>query len=289
MDTGGYGHPRGDRPGPAYWASGHDLLALYLWLAAVTGARRGELCVLHWADLDLERGVIRIAHSYSVAGGAKVRKDTKTHQDRSVMTGINSSYPKNNRTWVVDANNFSGATTTFNVYAVCAKQPAGYVQLESSPIDNSAGQQTSATMGCGTGDVILGGGAISGFNITSVVMTSSYPNSSASWTAAVSNFSDGGSVFGVLAICASASALLNYAIPSTSASDPAGTQKGIIQACTAPAVVLGGGNQSSNTTNLRISIKTTQPFPTSGASWKSGENNDTSFGTTLTSYAICAT
>lgn len=65
-------------------ASGQDLLALYLWLAAVTGARRGELCALQWADLDLRRGVIRIAHSYSVAGGTKVRKDTKTHQDRSL-------------------------------------------------------------------------------------------------------------------------------------------------------------------------------------------------------------
>jgi integrase len=57
---------------------------LYLWLAAVTGARRGELCALHWADLDLPRGVIRIAHSYSVADGTKVRKDTKTHQDRTL-------------------------------------------------------------------------------------------------------------------------------------------------------------------------------------------------------------
>ena len=65
-------------------ASGQDPLALYLWLAAVTGARRGELCALHWADLDLQRGAIRIAHSYSVAGGTKVRKDTKTHQDRSL-------------------------------------------------------------------------------------------------------------------------------------------------------------------------------------------------------------
>jgi integrase len=64
--------------------SGQNLLALYLWLAAVTGARRGELSALHWADLDLQRGVIHIAHSYSVAGGTKVRKDTKTHQDRSL-------------------------------------------------------------------------------------------------------------------------------------------------------------------------------------------------------------
>ncbi len=66
-------------------------------------------------------------------------------------------------------------------------------------------------------------------------------------------------------------------------------QKGIIKDCTHPAVVLGGGNQSSNTTNLRIEMKTTQPFPASGTGWKSGENNDTSAGTTLTSYAICAT
>jgi len=65
-------------------ASGQDSLALYLWLAAVTGARRGELCALQWADLDLELGVLHVAHSYSVAGGAKIRKDTKTHQDRSL-------------------------------------------------------------------------------------------------------------------------------------------------------------------------------------------------------------
>jgi integrase len=65
-------------------SSGQAQLALYLWLAAVTGARRGELCALHWADLDFQRGVVHIAHSYSVAGGTKARKDTKTHQDRSL-------------------------------------------------------------------------------------------------------------------------------------------------------------------------------------------------------------
>ncbi len=61
---------------------GLDLLALYLWLAAVTGARRGELCGLQWADIDLERGVIHVAYSYVVLTGVKVRKDTKTHQAR---------------------------------------------------------------------------------------------------------------------------------------------------------------------------------------------------------------
>ncbi len=61
---------------------GLDLLALYLWLAAVTGARRGELCGLQWADLDLDRGIMHVAYSYLVLPGVKVRKDTKTHQDR---------------------------------------------------------------------------------------------------------------------------------------------------------------------------------------------------------------
>jgi integrase len=59
-----------------------DLLAAYLWLASVTGGRRGELCALQWADIDLDAGVIHIAHSYQARGGQKLRKDTKTHQDR---------------------------------------------------------------------------------------------------------------------------------------------------------------------------------------------------------------
>lgn len=61
-----------------------DLLALYMWLAAVTGARRGELCGLQWADIDLDAGLVHIAFSYLVRGGQKMRKDTKTHQERDL-------------------------------------------------------------------------------------------------------------------------------------------------------------------------------------------------------------
>jgi integrase len=59
-----------------------DQLALYVWLAAITGARRGELCGLQWADIDLKAGVLHVAFSYLVRAGQRVRKDTKTHQDR---------------------------------------------------------------------------------------------------------------------------------------------------------------------------------------------------------------
>ena len=57
-------------------------MALYLWLVAITGARRGELCALQVCDVELENGVLHLAYNYVVVGGHRVRKDTKTHQDR---------------------------------------------------------------------------------------------------------------------------------------------------------------------------------------------------------------
>ena len=60
----------------------HPAMALHLWLVAITGARRGELCALQVCDVDLENGVLHLAYNYVVVGGRRVRKDTKTHQDR---------------------------------------------------------------------------------------------------------------------------------------------------------------------------------------------------------------
>ena len=60
----------------------HPEMALYLWLVAITGARRGELCALQVRDLDLNNGVLHVAFNYIVVDGRRVRKDTKTHQDR---------------------------------------------------------------------------------------------------------------------------------------------------------------------------------------------------------------
>ena len=48
----------------------------------VTGVRRGELCGLQIRDIDLDRGLVHVAFNYVVRGGQRVRKDTKTHQDR---------------------------------------------------------------------------------------------------------------------------------------------------------------------------------------------------------------
>src|SRR6185312_16803304 len=57
-------------------------MGLYLWLVVVTGTRRGELCGLQIRDIYLDQGLIHVAFNYVVRGGQRVRKDTKTHQDR---------------------------------------------------------------------------------------------------------------------------------------------------------------------------------------------------------------
>jgi integrase len=48
----------------------------------VTGVRCGALCGLQIRDIDLDRGLVHVAFNYVVRGGQRVRKDTKTHQDR---------------------------------------------------------------------------------------------------------------------------------------------------------------------------------------------------------------
>ncbi len=57
-------------------------LSLYLGLVMVTGVRRGELCGLQLRDVDLDRALVHVAFNYVVRGGRRIRKDTKTHQDR---------------------------------------------------------------------------------------------------------------------------------------------------------------------------------------------------------------
>ena len=63
-------------------SAGKPAIALYVWLAAITGVRRGELCGVQIRDIDLDNGWLHVAYNYVVKGGKKIRKDTKTHQDR---------------------------------------------------------------------------------------------------------------------------------------------------------------------------------------------------------------
>ncbi|HSS10080.1 MAG TPA: site-specific integrase [Acidimicrobiales bacterium] len=64
----------------------NPILAALIMLAALTGARRGELCALRWTDIDLDDGRIRIARSIFDLPGRVEEKDTKTHQERTLAS-----------------------------------------------------------------------------------------------------------------------------------------------------------------------------------------------------------
>ena len=53
-------------------------------LAALTGARRGELVALRWSDVDLVIGRVTIARSLTVARGEQHTGPTKTHASREL-------------------------------------------------------------------------------------------------------------------------------------------------------------------------------------------------------------
>jgi integrase len=57
-------------------------LGLFLWLAATTGARRGELVALRRNRVDLARAILRIEKNYVVRNGQRREKETKTDADR---------------------------------------------------------------------------------------------------------------------------------------------------------------------------------------------------------------
>ncbi len=59
--------------------------AVLIHLAVITGARRGELCGLRWADLDTKRAELLIQRSiFETLEHEIVEKDTKTHQARRI-------------------------------------------------------------------------------------------------------------------------------------------------------------------------------------------------------------
>jgi integrase len=65
-----------------------EAFGLFLRLAVVLGARRGELCALRWSHVDFDRGEVLVAGSVIyVAGQPLIEKDTKTHAERRVAVG----------------------------------------------------------------------------------------------------------------------------------------------------------------------------------------------------------
>jgi len=57
-------------------------LGLFFHVAAVTGARRGELIALRWGSIDFDRLQVLIDRAVVQVGREVIEKDTKTHQAR---------------------------------------------------------------------------------------------------------------------------------------------------------------------------------------------------------------
>jgi integrase len=55
-----------------------------VWLAMVTGARRGELCAMTWQRVDFTNAVLTIRTSIAQDGSRTWEQDTKTHQQRRI-------------------------------------------------------------------------------------------------------------------------------------------------------------------------------------------------------------
>lgn len=53
-----------------------------VWLTMVTGQRRGELCGIRWAHVDLDVATLHLEKAIGQRGAKKWEKDTKAHQDR---------------------------------------------------------------------------------------------------------------------------------------------------------------------------------------------------------------
>jgi integrase len=59
-------------------------LAVFLQLAAATGARRGEVCALRWTDIDFATGTLLIARAMVLGADGMVEGSTKTHAERRI-------------------------------------------------------------------------------------------------------------------------------------------------------------------------------------------------------------
>jgi integrase len=63
-------------------------LAAIVWLALVTGARRGELCALRWPNINEDEGDLLIGASYAVRKGQRMIKPTKTSRKRRLALDL---------------------------------------------------------------------------------------------------------------------------------------------------------------------------------------------------------
>jgi integrase len=101
-------------------------LAALLLLAALTGARRGELCALRWTDVDWTAATLSIARSvFETAGGGWAEKDTKSHAARRIgLDELGLAILRRHRASVDELAEELGVTVAADAF-MFSRSPAG--------------------------------------------------------------------------------------------------------------------------------------------------------------------
>ena len=204
-----------------------------------------------------------------------------------LAASVNSSRPyQTTKGWEAWVNNGSADDTTFAVWAVCAKKPAGYAVVKHA-VTNRKGEQTFGSAACAGTKVELGGGVFSSSRNLSVNINSTYPGSAfqgfRGWVAYMNNASAANAKMTVYSICAKP-VIPGYEVllgPATA--NPDGGQTLASQVCTAGKVPVGGGI-SSDSASLLVTLNSTAP---SSDGWIGFENNASGAGTTMNALVIC--
>jgi hypothetical protein len=203
----------------------------------------------------------------------------------SLFANVNSSFPDGDGvSWDGYVNNASGFTTSFEVWAVCAKPRTGYIRVVTSGLSNPNGAQNGFTQFCPTGTKILGGGALL-LSPGYANINSSYPTLNG-WHVDANNGSGADETFSVYAVCSKYPSTTGYGVHAGSPVDnPPSTETTAGLSCPTGQSSLGGG-VFSNSGSTSVNLNSTEPVT---AGWLNYVNNATSNDWSIQAYVICAT
>jgi hypothetical protein len=209
----------------------------------------------------------------------------------SVFQDVNSSFPEVSGSvatgWGGYVDNFSGADSTFSVWAVCAKKPANYAVV-SAGFDNPPGTQVQTSVQCpiaSTGHrmkVFGGGGIGNSFGLLQNINTDFPVKTSKSWRVDMNNAGSSDESGVVYAVCGMRAGWEVDA--GTAVANPASSQSFANVACSSGKTSVGGGVYSdSGSTSVNLNAT----WPQSNSLWGSYENNASGSDASITPYAVC--
>ena len=201
---------------------------------------------------------------------------------------VNSSWPGSSTSWDAQVDNSTGSAFTFDVWAVCANQPKGYL-IVNSTASNPPGTESAAGVTCptGVGLKVLGGGGWSNVGSVDVNMSSSWPvtttkPTTASWRVEENNTSTFAATVEAFAICGKEP---GYVISKGKAAPIGiGARGEGVAACPATLVPMGGGPRDKNG-SVFANINSSQP---AFGSWDVAISNADTVVHTIRVYVTCA-